>query len=74
MSSLFEIVAGTSTGGILALGLTCPGAGGWPKFGPPQLVEMYRDQGARIFPHEFSGGLRQLFGPKYPDRGRRMCS
>lgn len=71
VSSLFEVIAGTSTGGILALGLSCPGPGGEPRFTASELVRLYREQGPRIFPHEFTGRLRQLFGPKYSDRGRR---
>jgi len=68
---LFDVVAGTSTGGILALGLTRPAKGGGAEFKAAQLVEMYRRQGPKIFPHEFLGVVRQLFGPKYPERGRR---
>ena len=71
VSSLFEVIAGTSTGGILALGLSCPGPGGGPRYKAAALVGLYREQGPRIFPHEFTGRLRQLFGPKYSDRGRR---
>lgn len=68
---LFDVIAGTSTGGILALGLTCPAASGGARFTAAELVEMYRQEGKAIFPHEFLGRVRQLFGPKYPERGRR---
>ena len=68
---LFDVIAGTSTGGILALGVTCPDSGGGARYGAAELVEMYREQGPKIFPHEFLGVVRQLFGPKYPERGRR---
>jgi hypothetical protein len=70
-SGLFDVIAGTSTGGILALGLSCPKpGGGGPRFNAGELLELYRQEGPRIFPHEFSGRFRQLLGPKYSDRGR----
>jgi patatin-like phospholipase/acyl hydrolase len=64
-SSLFDVITGTSTGGILALALTCPGPDGGPRFAARELVELYRDRGPEIFPHEFLGKGKQLFGPKY---------
>lgn len=67
---LFDVIAGTSTGGILALGLSVPGPAG-ARYSAADLADMYRTQGQRIFPHELLGKLRQLFGPKYAERGRR---
>lgn len=68
---LFDVIAGTSTGGILALGLSCPGENDGPRFRASDLVEMYRNQGPRIFPHEFLGKVKRLFGPEYSEDGRR---
>lgn len=68
---LFDVIAGTSTGGILALGLSCPGKGGGPRFRASDLLEMYETEGPRIFPHEFLGTIKRLFGPEYPEKGRR---
>jgi uncharacterized protein len=68
---LFDVIAGTSTGGILALGLSCPKEDGTPRFRASDLVEMYSTQGPQIFPHEFLGKIRRLFGPEYPEDGRR---
>lgn len=68
---LFDVIAGTSTGGILALGLACPGEGGEPLYSAAKLLEMYQREGHTIFPSELLGAVRQLFGPKYPSRGRR---
>lgn len=70
ISDLFDVIAGTSTGGILALGLTCPGKGGRPRYTAADLAEMYVQEGATIFPHELLGRVRQLFEPKYSSRGR----
>lgn len=44
VAGLFDLVAGTSTGGILACGLTAPQARS-----ARELVELYRTQGPRIF-------------------------
>jgi uncharacterized protein len=67
---LFDVLAGTSTGGIIALGLTRPGPSGGARFRPADLVEMYRRDGRVIFPPAPLGKIRQLFWPKYAERGR----
>lgn len=54
----FDLIAGTSTGGLIALAL---GAG----LSPAQIVDFYIEQGPRIFPPRRLGRLRQIVRAKY---------
>ncbi len=68
----FDLVAGTSTGGILAVGLTTPGADGQPKYSPTALADLYRKEGGRIFRSTLAHKLTSFFslnGPKYDADG-----
>jgi uncharacterized protein len=72
IASLFHLIAGTSTGGILALGLTVPKASAGLLYTANQMMEMYAREGSRIFsrrlPHRASawGNLRRA---KYSKAG-----
>lgn len=67
-AELFDLVVGTSTGGIVALGLTAP-RDGRPGFAAEELAELYRREGPTIFSRPLGHRIRtvgNLFGPKYP--------
>jgi patatin-like phospholipase/acyl hydrolase len=49
ISQLFDYIAGTSTGGILSLGLVMPNAEGRPRYSAKDLVGLYQEKGANIF-------------------------
>jgi patatin-like phospholipase/acyl hydrolase len=49
IAELVDLVAGTSTGGILACGLTRPGPDGRPLYSAEELAGIYVDEGPRIF-------------------------
>ncbi len=72
IAECFDLIAGTSTGGILALGLTKPGEGGRPRYSAQDLADLYRKEGARIFNESL---WRQITNPmglraaKYPPEG-----
>ena len=49
IAELVDLVAGTSSGGILACGLTRPGPDGRPLYSAQQLAGIYVEEGPRIF-------------------------
>lgn len=61
----FDLIAGTSTGGIIALGIGTRGSNGQP-YSPDQLVELYVQNGPAIFRKIPAWTwLRQFLRPKY---------
>ena len=72
IAEMFDLIAGTSTGGILALGLTKPREDGKPQYSAERLIELYETEGGKIFSipvwHRIHsvGGLAE---EKYPSTG-----
>ena len=72
VAELFDLVAGTSTGGILALALTAPGEGGRPRYSAADIIRLYEEEGRRIFHRSFwhrVKALENLTEEKYPSDG-----
>jgi patatin-like phospholipase/acyl hydrolase len=72
VSELFDYVAGTSTGGILALGLGLKRPKSDRPYTAAELMSLYATEGSRIFSRGFFhtiGALGNLNGPKYPEDG-----
>ncbi len=78
LASSFDLIAGTSTGGLIALALTTPGDDGAPALDPAGMVELYSGPEAReIFrrpPLErlpVVSRISELLDPKYGLDGLR---
>jgi patatin-like phospholipase/acyl hydrolase len=72
IAELFDLIAGTSTGGILALGLVKPGEGGDPQYTASQLGDLYSQEGPRIFSRPWwhtVAALDNLADEKYASDG-----
>jgi len=72
VSKAFDLIAGTSAGGHIALALTAPDENGNPKWSAADLSSFYRDAYGRIFPstgNRFMGALRGITDERYSAQG-----
>lgn len=68
----FDLIAGTSTGGILSCAYLMPGKNGRPLYKAPEVVDIYFDRGQEIFTNTIMHRIKSLGGvldEKYPSDG-----
>lgn len=63
----FDMIAGTSTGSIIAVGLATPGTDGEPRWTTRQILDFYVNDAPRIF-SEPRTKVGMLMGSKYDSR------
>lgn len=71
-AKLFDLFCGTSTGGIVALGLVKDHGNGEPQYAATDLVKIYQDRGREIFQRSFWRGVSSvgsLLDEKYSAKG-----
>ena len=61
VADCFDLIAGTSTGGILAVALTRAGEDGAPMWSAAELIELYESQGPEIFDRTLFKTLESVF-------------
>ncbi|MCE3230142.1 MAG: patatin [Alphaproteobacteria bacterium] len=62
LAECFDVMAGTSTGGIIILFLNAPGPDGKPKFNASELVKVYQNFGRKVFYQSIWHSIKTLNG------------
>jgi predicted acylesterase/phospholipase RssA len=69
---LFDLIVGTSTGGLVALALSCPDGEGKPRHSAKDIIKLYEIEGKRVFSRSVWHKIRSvgaLAEGKYPSAG-----
>lgn len=74
ITDLFDLITGTSTGGLLAVALTASEDGLKPKYSVTEIEKLYTEQGPRIFPQRkgadrFWNSLKSWWDPEFSAAG-----
>lgn len=61
-AELFDLIVGTSTGGIIAMALSSPADNGGPRYSAGDVLGLYADHGREIFQRSFWKGVVSVAG------------